>query len=60
MGATGVGVAVWARAFLELSPECFRGEIPCSPGQKEARTTSENKPFAQVLWETFPGSVPHF
>lgn len=37
----GVGMAVWARAFLELSPECLRGQIPGSQWQKEARAITE-------------------
>lgn len=43
-----------------LQNACLHGEIPGSQWQKETRSMTENRPLAQQLWETFPGSVPHF
>lgn len=50
MGRAGVGMAVWARAFLELSPECLHGEIPGSQWQKEARAITES--IAELLFSS--------
>lgn len=60
MGGAGTGKAVWARAFLELSPVARSEKDLILTGEGKQGALPRTGPLAQFLWETFPGSAPHF